>query len=80
MRNEFCTAMVDAFRARPYVFFTGDLGFMALEPLQAELGDRFINAGVAEQNMVGVAAGLAKGGFRPVVYGLGAFVPIRVLE
>ena len=39
-----------------------------------------INVGIAEQNMVGVAAGLAKAGFKPVVYGLAAFVPIRVLE
>jgi transketolase len=41
---------------------------------------QFINAGIAEQNMVGVAAGLAKAGFKPIVYGLSAFVPIRVLE
>jgi transketolase len=41
---------------------------------------QYMNAGVAEQNMVGVAAGLAKSGFRPVVYGLSAFIPVRVLE
>ena len=38
------------------VFLTGDLGFMALEPLQKALGARFINAGVAEQNMHEAAA------------------------
>ena len=42
--------------------------------------DQYINAGIAEQNMIGVAAGLARAGFRPYVYGLSAFVPIRVLE
>ena len=48
--------------ARRFVFLTGDLGFRALEPLREALGDRFINAGVAEQNMVSVAAGLAAEG------------------
>ena len=42
--------------------------------------DRYLNVGVAEQNMVGVAAGLAKAGLRPILYGLSAFVPVRVLE
>jgi transketolase len=39
-----------------------------------------INAGIAEQNMVGMAAGLARVGFRPFVYGLAAFIPIRTVE
>ena len=39
-----------------------------------------MNAGIAEQNMVGMAAGLARVGFRPFVYGLAAFVPIRTVE
>lgn len=42
--------------------------------------DQYINSGIAEQNMVGMAAGLARVGYRPFVYGLSAFVPIRVLE
>ena len=41
------------------VFLTGDLGFMALEPLRDAMGQRFINGGVAEQNIVSVAAGPA---------------------
>ena len=44
------------------------------------LPDRFLNCGIAEQNMVGVAAGLAKAGLRPVIYGLASFIPMRVLE
>ena len=43
----------------------GDLGFRALEPLRDRLGSRFINAGVAEQNIVSVSAGLARSGLRP---------------
>ena len=80
MRKELCDALVARASDENMVFLTGDLGFMALEPLREAMGSRFINAGVAEQNMVGVAAGLAKAGLRPIVYGLSAFVPIRVYE
>ena len=59
MRNAFCQALVEAASRDEFVFLTGDLGFGALEPLREALGPRFINAGVAEQNMVSVAAGLA---------------------
>ena len=60
MRTAFCNAMVELAAQERYFFLTGDLGFMALEGLQKVLGPRFINAGVAEQNMVSVAAGLAR--------------------
>jgi transketolase C-terminal domain/subunit len=60
MRNAFCRALVEAANRPEFVFLTGDLGYRALEPLRDALGSRFINAGVAEQNMVSVAAGLAR--------------------
>jgi len=62
------------------VFVTGDLGYNALENLQQTLGDRFINAGVAEQNMVGMAAGMASQGFRVICYSIAPFVVYRCLE
>ncbi|HET6767132.1 MAG TPA: hypothetical protein VFH08_07030 [Chitinophagaceae bacterium] len=62
------------------VFITGDLGFNALENLQRKLGDRFINAGVAEQNMVSMAAGIASRGFRVVCYSIAPFAVYRCLE
>jgi transketolase len=62
------------------VFLTGDLGFQALEPLREKMGERFINAGVAEQNMVSVAAGLAKEGLRPWVYSIAPFLYARAFE
>lgn len=65
---------------RPPVFFTGDLGFMALEPLRDRLGPRFINAGVAEQNMVSVAAGVASLGEPCWVYSIAPFVYGRPFE
>jgi len=62
------------------IFMTGDLGFNAFEPLQEALGARFINAGVAEHNMVTAAAGLAYAGFKPWIYSIAPFVSIKVLE
>lgn len=62
------------------VVLTGDVGFGLLEPLQERLGPRFVNAGVAEQNMVGVAAGLAGRGFQPWVYSIAPFVYARPFE
>lgn len=62
------------------VFITGDLGFNALEKVQKISDTRFINAGVAEQNMVGVAAGLAYKGMETFVYSIAPFVTFRCLE
>ncbi len=62
------------------VFITGDLGYNALEKVQQKLGDRFINAGVAEQNMIGMAAGMASQGFEVICYSIAPFVVYRCLE
>ncbi|MCT4638553.1 MAG: hypothetical protein N4A72_12705 [Bacteroidales bacterium] len=62
------------------VFLTGDLGFNALENVRDCLKERFINCGVAEQNMIGVAAGLASKGFQVFCYSIAPFVTFRVLE
>lgn len=62
------------------LLLTGDHGYALFDEFRRNCPDQFINCGVSEQNMVGVAAGLAKAGFRPIVYGLAAFIPIRVLE
>ncbi|MGK5086345.1 transketolase [Bdellovibrionota bacterium FG-2] len=63
-----------------FIFISGDLGFNSFESLQQILGHRFINAGVAEQNMVSVAAGLASQGFRPWVYSIAPFIYARAFE
>ena len=62
------------------ILLTGDHGYSLFDDFRRECPSQYINAGVAEQNMVGVASGLARLGFRPIVYGLSAFIPIRVLE
>lgn len=80
MRNAFAAAMV-GLAARPdTVFLTGDLGFMALEPVREALGRRFLNCGVAEQNMVSMAAALAREGLQPWVYSIAPFVYARPFE
>lgn len=65
---------------RDALFLTGDLGFSVVEPLREALGERFINAGVAEQNMMTMAAALAQAGFRPYVYSIAPFVTARCFE
>src|SRR5438270_5750160 len=81
MRNAFAKMLVQAARSDPrVVLLTGDHGYALFDGMRRSCPRQYLNCGVAEQNMVGVAAGLAKGGLRPVVYGLSAFVPIRVLE
>jgi transketolase len=62
------------------VFITGDLGYNALENLRAKMGGRFVNAGVAEQSMISIAAGMASQGYRVVCYSIAPFVVYRCLE
>lgn len=65
---------------RDLVFITGDLGYMALERVAEAFGERFINAGVAEQNAVSLAAGLAREGCLPWVYSAAVFAVLRPFE
>jgi len=80
MRDVFTKSLVGVASDPLFVFLTGDLGFSALEPLRDAAGDRFINAGVAEQNMVSVAAGLARSGLRPWAYSIAPFIYARPFE
>ena len=81
MRATFSESLVQlACKDRRVVLLTGDHGYALFDAFRSRCASQYINAGVAEQNMVGMAAGLARAGFKPFVYGLSAFVPIRVLE
>jgi transketolase len=81
MRDAFSNTLVSLAKADPRVLLlTGDHGYSLFDSFRRECPGQYINAGVAEQNMVGVAAGLARSGFHPFVYGLSAFVPVRVVE
>lgn len=81
MRGAFVKALVELAERDPRVLLlTGDLGFMALEPFAEKFPQRFFNAGVAEQNMVGMATGLAEAGFVPFVYSIATFAALRTYE
>ena len=81
MRATFVRALVDlAADDSRIVLLTGDLGFTVVEPFADRFPERFVNAGVAEQNMVGVATGLAEAGFVPYVYSIATFATLRPYE
>jgi transketolase len=62
------------------VLLTGDLGFSVIEPFMQALPKQFVNAGVAEQNMTGMAAGMALSGKIVFTYSIGNFPTLRCLE
>jgi transketolase len=65
----------------PTLFFlTGDMGINLVEAVESAFPDRFINVGIAEQDLIGVAAGLCNVGFRPVAYTIGNFLTQRCYE
>lgn len=81
MRNTFSDLITKTAQSNPNTYMlTGDHGYALFDQIRKACPDQFINVGVAEQNMIGLAAGLAKAGMYPMVYGLSAFVPVRVLE
>jgi transketolase len=81
MRNEFAQAIIDSKKSNEnLIFLTGDLGYMALETVRDQFGEHFINTGVAEQNMVTMAASLAHEGFIPWCYSISPFVTLRPYE
>jgi transketolase len=81
MRSAFAQVLLDlAERDERIVLLTGDLGFAVLEPFAERHPDRFWNAGVAEQNMVGLATGLAEAGYTPYVYSIATFASMRGYE
>jgi transketolase len=80
MRDAFANAVIKYRNTDDSFFLTGDLGFMALENIQKSFGPRFINAGVAEQNMISVAAGIANEGNKVMVYSIAPFCYARPFE
>lgn len=81
MRTAFIEQLIVEARSNPRIFLVvGDLGFSVVEPFALEFPDRFLNAGVAEQNMTGVAAGLASEGFHVFTYSIANFPTLRCLE
>lgn len=81
MRNAFIDELVELAECdERIVLMVGDLGFGVVEPFSKRFPDRFINAGVAEQNMMGMAAGMASEGMHVFVYSIANFPTYRCAE
>jgi transketolase len=81
MRKALVRALIELAEKDPRVLLlTADLGYTVLEPFAERFPDRFFNVGVAEQNMIGLATGLADGGFIPYVYSIATFAALRPYE
>jgi len=81
VRRAFAGALADLAERDPrIVLLTGDLGYAALDPFIDRFPERFFNVGVAEQNMVGLATGLAESGHLPFVYSIATFASMRAYE
>ena len=81
MRSALIEWLIAKARTDDSVFLlTADLGYSVLEKFADDYPDRFLNVGVAEQNMVGVASGLAMEGFFPYTYSIGIFPTFRCAE
>lgn len=81
MRTNFINQLIEEARRNEKIFLlVGDLGYHVIEPFAEEFPDRFLNVGIAEQNMAGIAAGLAMTGYNVYFYSIGNFPTIRCLE
>lgn len=81
MRDAFILALTELAAADDrIVLVTGDLGFGVLQDFAARFPNRYINAGVAEQNMTAIACGMALEGFQVYTYSIGNFPTLRCLE
>lgn len=81
MRRAFADTLMELARAdERIIFMTGDLGFGVFDDFIEEFGPRYVNAGVAEAQLVDCAAGLALEGWRPIVYSIASFMTGRAFE
>lgn len=81
MRTSFVNQLLEEARRNEKIFLlVGDLGYHVVEPFAQEFPDRFLNVGIAEQNMAGIAAGLAMTGYNVYIYSIGNFPTLRCLE
>jgi transketolase len=81
MRDAFLRSLITLAETDDRIaLLTGDLGFGVVEKFGTKFPDRFWNCGVAEQSMIGIAAGLAKSGMLPFVYSIANFPTFRCLE
>lgn len=81
MRDAFIDELTKLAEAHDNIaLIVGDLGFNVIEPFADRFPDRFVNAGVAEQNMTGLAAGMASEGYHVFTYSIANFPTFRCAE
>jgi transketolase len=81
MRNEFFKLLHDQMKRDPSAYFlVADMGLGLIETIQRDFPDRFLNVGIAEQNMIGIASGLCNTGVRPFCYTISNFITERCFE
>lgn len=81
MRNAFVQELVRLAHQHQHIaLMVGDLGYSVIEPFADQFPERFFNAGVAEQNMTGLAAGLASEGYHVFTYSIANFPTFRCAE
>jgi transketolase len=81
MRGQIIDAIFQRMATNPDIFFlTADMGINLVEKFAEKYPNRFLNVGIAEQNLVGVSAGLANLGFRPFAYTISNFAVHRCFE
>lgn len=81
MRADYFNFLKEEMRKDDKIFFLmGDTGFNLVEPLFEEFPDRTLNVGIAEQNLIGIAAGLCNMGFKPICYAISQFLVQRSFE
>ncbi|MBW8327119.1 MAG: hypothetical protein K0M50_20310 [Prolixibacteraceae bacterium] len=81
MRTAFINQLTEVAKTNEKIFLlVGDLGFSVIEPFAEQFPDRYLNVGIAEQNMAGIAAGLAMEGYCVYIYSIGNFPTLRCME
>jgi len=81
MRDAFIERVYERMKKNNRLFFlTGDFGAPSLDKLRKEFRDRFINVGIAEQNLINIATGLALEGYIVYAYGISSFLTMRAYE
>lgn len=81
MRTSFIKTLIEEAHKNDKIFLiVGDLGYSVVEEFKDKFPDRFLNIGIAEQNMAGFASGLAKEGYTVFIYSIGNFPTLRALE
>ncbi|MCG3203767.1 MAG: 1-deoxy-D-xylulose-5-phosphate synthase [Elusimicrobia bacterium] len=80
MRDAFANEITLLGKDPRVVLLSGDIGNRMFDKYKAQFPDRFYNCGVAEANMIGLGAGLAMSGLRPVAYTINSFITARCYE